>query len=319
MNFDFTPNLSRPRISLIHATYKSRGISRVVRDKWFSLSNNPESIEHCMAFQNDDEEIREEYGIGRAEIGTTSDSLTKFISTTPQISPSAVRNWNAAASISSGEILLGIADDLIPDPGWDDQLWKIVKADPTNLCFWKLDDSRCQNRLDSLDDDVLPRHPAMTRNFYIFQGYFFDPRFVSVGCDDYLLCTGLMNNFIRDGRDLKLHHTIGKVLTSSGELNCGCGKETNLQQRSRSQDIIHDIRWKKLSQTIMKTLPLHWVILSELSGIPEVGTFLLSPRARNKSFSMLFITLLITHKIKLKWKILFLLKFYKRFVFSKNH
>ena len=302
------------RISLIHATYRSRGVSKVVRDKWLTLANSPSLVEHCIAFQDDDHEIRDEYEIGNAGIGVTPDFKTKFVCTATQISPSAVRNWNAAASISSGIILLGIADDLVPNQGWDDQLWEMVQSEKHNLCFWKLKDSRCQDDIGSSHDDILPRHPAMTRKLYEHQGFFFDPRFVSVGCDDQLLCAGLVNGYIRDGRKLKLHHTSGRILKSSGQVNCGCEGAREIQSRSESQMLIHEIRWKQLSKKNMKSMPTGWVALSENGAIPGVGTFLLSPQIRSKPLMHVLFRLSKSTQIKFHFKIIFLIRFLKTYL-----
>ena len=307
--------MNLPRVSLLHATFRSQGISKAVRDEWLKLASQPLLVEHCIALQDDDYEVRQEYEIGKSNAGITLDSKTKFIATTTQISPSAVRNWNAAASISSGHILLGIADDLIPTHGWDDQLWKMVQSERNGLCFWKLKDSRCYDESNLSRDDILPRHPAMTRSLYKHQGFFFDPRFVSVGCDDQLLCIGLMNGYMRDGRDFKLHHTSGRILTLSGELNCGCGATKEVQQRSNSQILIHDPRWKKLSKDNMKSMPSGWVFLSENSAIPGIGTLLLSNQARNKPLLPLMFILLTSRKIQLRYKVVFMLKFCRRFFF----
>jgi hypothetical protein len=306
-----SPEMDLPRVSLIHATYRSQGVSKAVRDKWLALATDPSSVEHCIAFQDDDHEIRQEYEIGSSNAGVTPDLRTRFVATATQISPSAVRNWNAAASISTGQILLGIADDLIPNQGWDDQLWQMIESEKNDLRFWKLKDSRCRDDKSPSRDDILPRHPAMTRRLYEHQGFFFDPRFVSVGCDDQLLCTGLMKGYIRDGRKLKLHHTSGKILRLSGELNCGCKGVQQVQSRSDSQVLIHDDRWKKLSKENMNSMPAGWVALCENSAISGVGTFLLSPQVRGKSLLSVLFMLSASSKVRFRYKIIFSIRFLK--------
>ncbi len=303
-----------PRISLIHATFRSLGVSKAVRDKWLALATDPSSVEHCVAFQDDDHEIQQEYEIGSLKAGITPDLKTKFVSTASQISPSAVRNWNAAASISTGQILLGIADDLIPNQDWDKQLWQMIEPEKNDLCFWKLKDLRCRDDKGTSRDDILPRHPAMTRRLYEHQGFFFDPRFVSVGCDDQLLCMGLINGYVRDGRQLKLHHTSGKILKLSGELNCGCKDAQEVQLRSESQDLIHDDRWKKLSKKNMYSMPTGWASLSENSAISGIGTFLLSPQVRGKTLLSVLLMLSTSSDIKFLYKIIFSIRFLKTYL-----
>jgi hypothetical protein len=301
------------RFSLIHATYHSRGVSRVVRDKWFELANNSLLVEHCVAFQHDDDEIRQEYEIDvSTQSGKTADLRSKFITTVPQDSPSAVRNWNAAASISSGKILIGIADDLIPYQGWDDVLWKLVEPETDNFCFWKLHDTRCEDALSSSRDDILPRHPAMTRNYYERTGFFFDPRYVSVGCDDQLLCEGLIHGSIRDGRSFKLHHTAGSILTDSGELNCGCTGNKLSTTRSESQNLIHESRWVRLSEKNLASTPIRWVALGDVSATTGVGTHLLREPFDRNNFLLGILRIFVSRRIKFKNKILFLTRFTKR-------
>jgi hypothetical protein len=300
------------RFSLIHATYRSPGVSRIVRDRWFHLANSPSQVEHCMAFQHDDDEIRQEYGIDNSPKGTTPDLRSKFITTGPQDSPSAVRNWNAAASISSGQVLIGIADDLLPEKGWDHTLWNLVESELNESCFWKLRDTRCEDEVNLTRDDILPRHPAMTRDFYKRAGFFFDPRYVSVGCDDQLLCDGLMQGSIRDGRSFKLHHTTGKILKATGELNCGCEGRKESTSLSKSQIKIHDSRWVKLAEKNLVSTPIRWVAISDVSATPGVGTHLLRNPFGRSSFIFNFFGILSSHKIKFRNKSLFFTRFIKR-------
>lgn len=306
--------MNLPKISLIHATFRSLGVSKAVRNEWFRLASQPLLVEHCMAFQDNDYQIRQEYGLGNLNLGVTPDAKTKFVATLAQESPSAVRNWNAAAAISTGQLLLGIADDLIPPRGWDEQLRKMVQFETSSLCFWKLKDVRCENENNPSQDDILPRHPAMTRALYMHQGFFFDPEFVSVGCDDKLLCTGLMNGFIRDGRQLKLHHTSGKILKSTGGLNCGCEGNREVQPLTESQISIHDETWKRLSRDNMMVMPLGWVSLCENSAIPGIGTVLLSKQARNKPLLVLIFVLLTSRNIIFGNKVIFTLRFLKKYL-----
>lgn len=252
------------RFSLIHASYLSRGQSLRVRDEWFSRANNPELIEHCLGFQTDDLEVRTEYGIGLNNSGLTLDGKTKFITTAPQNSPSAVRNWNAAASISTGRLILGIADDLIPTNGWDSQLWDLVEKESKINRIWKLTDSRCVVLNDKKPDDILPRHPLITRSLYEKYGYYFDPRFVSVGPDHEWLFLSLKYGFLRDARQVKLHHSLGPILDSQGIIECGCSSISNssINKNSTSgQKRMHEDQWVKLAQTQLATWNKFWRIL----------------------------------------------------------
>lgn len=308
--------MSSISISLIHATYQSRGVSQRIRDHWLDAASFPESVEHCFSFQADDEEIREEYRLDSSTQGFSLDGKSKFITTQPASTPSAVRNWNAAASVSTGHILLGIADDLVPEIGWDKKIWEIAKNDLDEIRLWKLQDQRCQDILENLNDDILPRHPAMTRKLYNYYGYFFDPKFVSVGCDNQWLILGLKHGFLRDARDIKLHHATGSILNRSGNLNCGCLGQRENVIRSKSQERIHNSEWGELARIQLTSASPGWRVLADVSLTSQIGTFLLRRCKRDDGRSnFLFFALLkilATREITTHNKFLFIRRFVKR-------
>lgn len=232
------------KISLVHASYKSSWISLEVRNKWFELASDPKKIEHCLGFEEKDESILGAYGIPKAmKSGLSNDGLTRFATTKNESTPSAIRNWNAAASLASGEILVVIADDLLPEPGWDLEILKLVNFDPNKLSrIWKVTDYRCSKKLQYPYGDVLlPRHPIITRHFYSQNSFIFDPRFLGVGVDDHLLLLGLQKNIFFDARQIKLHHAIGPIFSSNKEITCGCSDSDHLVviKQSESQSRIH--------------------------------------------------------------------------------
>lgn len=218
------------KISLVHASYKSSLMSLKVRNKWFESASNPEKIEHCLGFEENDESILGAYGVTKStKTGFSSDGLTKFSTTKKESTPSAIRNWNAAASLASGEILVVIADDLIPEPGWDLEILKLTNFNPNELSrIWKVTDYRCSKKHEYPNGDVfLPRHPIITRHFYAQNNFIFDPRFLGVGVDDHLLLSGLQKKIFFDARHIKLHHSIGPIFDTNMETICGCSVPDN--------------------------------------------------------------------------------------------
>ena len=257
------------KISLLHATYHSKGQSRRVRDFWLAKAKNPELIEHCLGFESTDIQVMEEFDLNvRHTSGFTPDGLTKFKTTEPLTSPSAVRNWNAAAEISTGHVLLAIADDLVPEENWDLKVRMLVTNQLSKKRVWCLSDRRC-TYINEFNDDLLPRHPLMTRALYENVGFFFDPRYVSVGPDNEWLLRGLRDGVLRDGRIVKLHHTEGKILNKTGEVICGCSLNHPDQIQIDSQIRMHDTRWVELARLHYGEWSKGWRLIGWIGTMEE--------------------------------------------------
>jgi hypothetical protein len=112
----------------------------------------------------------------------------------------AVRNWNAAAAMANGSLLMVIADDLLPPPAWDTALSEMIgPIDPMVASFvLKVTDSL------SLDDTLL-RHPVVSRAFYQRYGLF-STDFDGVYCDNDITVRAFWQSVILDGRSLILEH-----------------------------------------------------------------------------------------------------------------
>lgn len=214
------------RISLLHATYQSLGQARLVRDTWLKRANYPSEIEHCLAFEYDDALVRKEFGILReADCGFTKDKMTKFITTHSDLKPSTSRNWNAAARISTGDVLIVIADDIIPEDNWDLQVLSLFASfNVKESLLFVLTDSRCVTRTTSRDN-FLPRHPLLTRSFYLQQGFIFPESIHAYGMDNQLLQIAVSTKALRDSRDIVLHHSRGFLFDDAGKIRCGCNEQ----------------------------------------------------------------------------------------------
>ena len=94
-----------------------------------------------------------------------------------------------------------VADDLLPPRGWDTRMLDLIAGlDPLDDRFAVkvADDS-------SVDDDVLLRHPVVSRAFYRRFGLF-APGYRGVFCDNDITTRAFWRAAILDGRDLRLHH-----------------------------------------------------------------------------------------------------------------
>ncbi len=279
--------------SLIHASYKSQGQAKKIRDYWLKTARNPHVIEHCLGFEEQDHQVRDEFGLDLGKFGNSFDGLTSYVTTESDSSPSAIRNWNAAAKISSGKILIAIADDLVPNLYWDEQLLEIISGDQKSLRLWVVSDARCSFKFKNLQRDILPRHPVITRALYESYGFIFDPRYTTVGPDDEWLLEGIKNNFLSDARSVEFHHSIGRLFDSTGALICGCFGSAENKERSESQEIIHNDNWKHVARNNLMNWGFTWRALSGLSTSPIIADEIirLSQTIRSqkfRSFQILF-------------------------------
>jgi hypothetical protein len=182
---------SRPRISLLHATYRRTGGPLEVRDAWLSRAADPDTIEYVMSMDDDDD----------ATV-TLTEGLPRLVNPSLGGAVTAVRNWNAAAAESHGDLLFVIADDLFPPHGWDRTLTAIIRGlDPRRTAFAvKVADSPQPE-----DTRLLLRHPVISRAFYTKFGLF-SPAYRGVYCDDDFTTRAFWRSAIIDGRSLQLEH-----------------------------------------------------------------------------------------------------------------
>lgn len=179
-------------ISLLHATYRAGASALEVRNTWFERATSPARVEHVFALDADDEiSLEETQGLKRV----VSSSLPGHIT--------AVRNWNAAAAVSTGRLLFVIADDLTPPPGWDSILDGVVgHVDPERFAF--------AVRVADIDPDTdsrptLMRHPVVSRRFYEKFGLF-DPAYTGLFCDDDITLRSFWHAVVIDGSAVVLQH-----------------------------------------------------------------------------------------------------------------
>ena len=193
-----------PTIALLHATYHRPGGVGPLRDAWLGRADRADLVDYIVAMDGDDPAVRDTAGWHRV-VGPPSDGTV-----------SAVRNWNAAAAASSADLLVVLADDLFPEPGWDTTLRRMLDGwDPQAVAY-------AVKITDSPDpDDALLRHPIVSRRFYVTSGLF-APQLRGVYCDDEITRRAYWRALILDGRRLAFDHAhptlTGQVETTSHHL-----------------------------------------------------------------------------------------------------
>lgn len=176
------------RISILHATYHREGGVDEIIDAWLGTAQRPDLIDYVLAHDDDD------------PVSTRHASVVTVAHPADPDWSTAVRNWNAAAAVATGDLLLAIADDLHPTVGWDDHLRRLSAGlDPTVVAYTiKIGDS-------PRPGDVQLRHPVLSRRYYERFGLY-DQRFHGLGCGMDLTRRAFWNSLIIDGRDLRVEH-----------------------------------------------------------------------------------------------------------------
>lgn len=173
----------RPRFSVLHAT-RSRPVQAAEICKLFiDRAADPESVEYIFAVDSDDKESQA--------------ILARFPLVIVPPGGGVVRAINAAANKARGAVLVMAADDCLPPPRWDFDVWEKLGAiqKPAVLAV-----------SDGYRKDALLAHPIMNHAFYRQQGYFFCPEYPHLFCDTELTHRAHKAGQVIDGRDLVFRH-----------------------------------------------------------------------------------------------------------------
>jgi hypothetical protein len=155
------------KISLLHATRGTPDRANATRESWLSRASDRSMIEHFWAIQAGD----------TTSTALDPDSIVAVTDDPPAWASSSIANWNAAAALATGDLLVVIADDLTPPIGWDDTL-RVFLGNPNTAST-----QFCVYVADQLSNDGLLRHPIMSRALYQRRGFMFDPNYYGVFCD----------------------------------------------------------------------------------------------------------------------------------------
>jgi hypothetical protein len=182
-------NVITPRFSLLHATFRAGEQAIATRTAWLKAAYQPARVEYLFSFDADDPIS--------AKLCATYASVVN--PAWPRVVTS-VRNWNAAAVSARGDILVVIADDLLPSASWDADLEQIVDhLDPLATPFA----IKVTDNYDPTDN--LIRHPIISRAFFNRFGLFHSD-FYGICCDDDLSLRAWRYAVVLDGRKLVFAH-----------------------------------------------------------------------------------------------------------------
>jgi hypothetical protein len=105
------------RFSLLHATRGRPEQALAARNLWLRAAFVPLGVEHIFAVDADDAKSLE--------------ALKDYRHVVVEQPRGCVKAWNAAAVVSSGQVLIQLSDDWIPCHDWDAMIWEALeKADP---------------------------------------------------------------------------------------------------------------------------------------------------------------------------------------------
>jgi hypothetical protein len=174
------------KISLLHATRNTPTRALATKKTWLDRARNSENVEHIFGIQSDDAE---------SNLAFVDEDVANSCPP-PEWASSSVANWNAAAEISTGDILVVIADDLTPPQGWDAELQKLPAGTEEWSCYVP----------DTLRDDGLMCHPALSRALYNKRQYVFHPSYYGVFCDNDFSVRALLEAPVLLVKGLKWEH-----------------------------------------------------------------------------------------------------------------
>ena len=164
--------LTTPLFSLVYTSVRPKFIKQVV-DLWNSRSIHHD-IEWCIATDEGDTESLAAAGVatGDAVRAGHCRSAKVGVNTGPK---DCTAGWNAAAALSTGKVLIAVADDFIPPPGWDEALLAI---EPKS---W-IDEDRVIHVNDGYVKELCTL-AILTRTRYDRFGYLWYPKYKSMFCD----------------------------------------------------------------------------------------------------------------------------------------
>lgn len=219
-------------ISLLHATYRAGPKAVAIQEAWLESAAHPGRVEYVFACDQDDEISLSVASIAAGVLGVP---MTGKVT--------AVRNWNAAAESSNGDLLVVVADDLYPPQDWDSILEALCcDLDPNRAAFViKVRDRQLDQR-DSI------KHPILSRRYFERFGLWC-PEYDGWYVDDDFTLSAHRRNLVIDGRRLQLDHrhpSAGAPSSSSHDL---------IRETRERGKVIFDRRWPMWKRRLVR-LPL---------------------------------------------------------------
>lgn len=198
-----TVQSAQPVFSILHATAHRLPFGWI--DAWRAWSKNathPALCEYILAVHSSDMEKARE---GAESLGEENGIAIKVIAQDDRYC--AVDNWNAAAKISTGKVLIMGADDFFPHENWDGNLATAVSDLDTEFVLHVSTGSE--------RDNELIVHPIMSRKLYERWGYFLYPAYEGVFCDDDITAHAKFDDVVVDARHVVFDHR-NPILAGAG-------------------------------------------------------------------------------------------------------
>ena len=175
--------------SILHATHRREPSPLLLKQEWLDRADDPSAVDYIFSMDGDD----------ALSVARTA-GHKRVIGTPLPGTVTSVRNWNAAAHVSVGAVLIVIADDLFPSPGWDSTLRAVIGSlDPLKVDF------AIKIRDHSARSDTQLRHPIISRAYYRQYGLFASA-YRGVYCDDDITMRSFWYSVILDGKILAFDH-----------------------------------------------------------------------------------------------------------------
>lgn len=124
---------AEPTFSIVHATYKRAQQALAIRELWLSNADHPEQVEYIFGAHEGDE--------------ATLKAVRGFIHTTSPSGSGAPTNYDYAAGISTGDIIIQAQDDCLPPKGWDTAILNALGNDTKSPAFIGTNDGYGRERV----------------------------------------------------------------------------------------------------------------------------------------------------------------------------
>ena len=184
----------QPTFSILHASARPEGW-RAAYDAWMATASNPSEIEYILS-------VPAGYGPNPETLPTN----IKVVQT--PFGAGTVAAWNEAARVSTGRVLVVVADDLFPCVAWDGAVSDAL------FCVDGFCGTPCVLHVDCQDPwPHLITHPILTRAYYEMpgrgghpNGELFNPEYLSVGADDDFGLVAWRDRVVIEAPQIKFEH-----------------------------------------------------------------------------------------------------------------
>ena len=173
-----------PKISVIHPTVRAKQALDIY-EFWKDRASDINNFEYIFAFNDNDEEAKK--------------LLSEFKHISTPYRNGSVDKCNAAAAISSGEIIMQSSDDLYAPCFWDEQLITQL-PDPSQEIVLKLCDGHPDHRKNII------KNICMTRVRYLKQGFWYHPDLFHLFSDNFYSEMAIKEDVVKDATQIVFEH-----------------------------------------------------------------------------------------------------------------